>query len=134
MLVVVITVDAIWMYRNSLVHGNKQMDIFLSIQSVHSRFVAHKGAWESQDTREEVSWQPPPPGTIKIKFDTPVKDNLLWAAAVCRNCKGEILRIRMQKAVGSNPLKGEALAARLAFGLTSKLSLRSLLLELKVTL
>lgn len=60
-------------------------------------------------------WKPPDEGALKINFDVAVKANWLCAAAVCRDSRGNILRIRLSKTHGSSPLKGEARAARWPF-------------------
>lgn len=52
MLAVVLTVDSIWTVRNKIIHGEKSMDILMTIRSVKNRFAAHKEAWNSPVAEE----------------------------------------------------------------------------------
>lgn len=77
----------------------------------------------------EVTWSPPCEDAVKINFDIAVQDNWLCAAVVCRNWKGDIHKVRFHKWPGSNPLKGEARAARLACSLALEFEGRDVVLE-----
>lgn len=59
-------------------------------------------------------WRPPDCGKLKINYDVVVLDWTLFIEAICRNSKGAILHARASKLEGSNPIKGEAGAARMA--------------------
>lgn len=50
---------------------------------------------------------------MKINFDVAVKENVLCAAAVCRNAGGGLIKIRVSRLQGSDPLKGKDIAASL---------------------
>ncbi|KAB1207370.1 hypothetical protein CJ030_MR7G017447 [Morella rubra] len=117
MLSVVIILDTIWMVRNQRTHGGKETNVEASIREVHSQYAAHLEAWHCDPLRQVCSWQPPHAVALKVNFDVAVKHSILVATAICREDKGGILKMRFCHRRGTNPLKGEALAARLAFSL-----------------
>lgn len=67
------------------------------------------------------SWHPPTAGSLKI--------NLLSAAAVYRNYQGRLLKVRLCKKNGADPLKGEAVVARLAFSLAEDMNGGDIMVE-----
>lgn len=101
MLVVAITLDAIWSVRNKLVHEGNCQDIMEVIRSIRRRYEAHKEAWEQSVEVSLVTWKPPMDGELKINFDVAVHFPTLCAAAVCRNSCGNVLTIRICRRNGT---------------------------------
>lgn len=91
-------------------------------------FFRPSGSLRSTESLHKT-WIPPPAGSLKINFDTAARDNQLAAAAVCRDSEGSIFSIRTAKSIGSNPLKGEARAARLALSLAATFPEQSIQIE-----
>lgn len=58
--------------------------------------------------------KPLEPEVVKPNFDTTVTHTSLVFVVVCRISAGEVLARQSGWKIGSNPLKGEALACRLA--------------------
>lgn len=82
------------------------------IRLVHCRFAEHRRVWECDGNEAEVVWQPLLMGGVKINFDVSLKDDVLVAAAVCRDHRVIYCRFCL-----TNSLKGEARAAHLAFAM-----------------
>ncbi|KAB1221835.1 hypothetical protein CJ030_MR2G004015 [Morella rubra] len=129
MLGIAITIDTIWTTRNKQVREGKSFEIFDLIRSVQRRYPAHQAAWVGKEMTCLICWQPPTEGMLKINFDVAVRENWLCAGVVCRNHHGEVLRVRTQKFRGRDPLKGEALAARIAFALAEEFVDTDILIE-----
>lgn len=73
MLVVVITLDALWLFRNKIVHGEKKPEIIEVVRSIKRRYEAHKVVCEMNDSVQLITYQPPKNGVLKINFDVAVK-------------------------------------------------------------
>jgi hypothetical protein len=71
---------------------------------------------------------PPPAGTLKINFDTAIRDSFSAQAAVCRNFEGCILKAVALISPPCDPSTGEALAALLAAQPTLSFRLKSFIL------
>ncbi|KAL5718384.1 hypothetical protein ACHQM5_011291 [Ranunculus cassubicifolius] len=65
--------------------------------------------------REIAEWIPPPPGWIKINFDSSfqVHKRKGYAAAVCRDTEGRVLGAISKKIIAQNVDEAEAQAAEL---------------------
>lgn len=114
MLAMTLTIDTISNTHNKIVHEGQNYDILELIRSILRRYHVHREAWNKQEKVVLISQIPPREGAIKINYDASLKENWISAAAVCRNWKGDIIKARLCKARGVDPIKGEARAARLA--------------------
>lgn len=64
--------------------------------------------------KKVCEWLPLNRHVIKLNFDAAVMHDKLVFAVVCRNWEGQLVAIHFGWPFGSCPIKGEALAARLA--------------------
>ena len=71
----------------------------------------------------------PPPNYFKVNFDAAIRESFSTQAAVCRNSKGQIIKILSQVRPPCSPIYGEALAAHLAGVWASYLQLDKFILE-----
>jgi hypothetical protein len=68
-------------------------------------------------------------GTLKINFDTPIKDHSSAQAAACKYHKGSIIKAVSQISPPCSPNYGEAQGALLAASLASSLHLKQFVIE-----
>jgi hypothetical protein len=72
-----------------------------------------------QITEIVEKWIPTPYSIFKINFDIAIRDIFSAQPAVCRNHKGQIIKLVTQVNQFCQPYMGEALAAQLAVSLAS---------------
>lgn len=71
----------------------------------------------------------PEGGLTENQFRCGCQNNTLSAAAVCRDHKGELIAIRICQNQGSDPMKGEAIAARLVSAMAEEFHNRDIIIE-----
>ena len=74
-------------------------------------------------------WSKPPQCFCKINFDAAIREDFSTQVVVCRNSKGEIIKIITQVRPPCSPVYGEALATQLAGVLANSLQLNLFILE-----
>lgn len=79
-----------------------------------------KLAWKQQHNVALISWTPSREHALKINYDAALQAGWICEAAVCRNWKGEVLRVRFCKFRGLDPIVGETRAARFACSLAAE--------------
>lgn len=95
-------------------HQQAVADFNSLLSTILRRYDEHLHAWMPCSQTSILTWQPPYQGCFKINFDVSTIRHKLVFPAVCHNSRGDILQVHAGARLGSNPLKGEALAARLA--------------------
>ena len=75
------------------------------------------------------TWSPSASGSLKVNFDTAIRDLFLVQAVVCRNENGTIISSCFQYSPSCDPSVGEAQAALLAASLASSLKLVNFVLD-----
>lgn len=113
-LYIAVVLDSIWFTRNSVVHQHVVVQLDQLMAIIRHRYDEQILAWASAFGHPLSVWKPPDPLCFKIKFDISTLNNKLVFAVVCRDSKGAIVKAHVGWRLGSNPLKGETLAARLA--------------------
>lgn len=114
MLAVAIRLDVIWYARNQVAHGKDRPVPDSLINEVHRWFEEHQMASADRMGDTVQLWKPPALGHMKINYDVAMHDGYLVWAVICRNSDGRIVQARASNIAGTNPLKGEARAARMA--------------------
>jgi hypothetical protein len=89
----------------------------------------HFKAWSSKIQPVKEVWSKPPQGFFKINFDAAIREDFSTQAVVCRNSKGDIIKILSQVHPTCCPVYGEALAALLASHLAASLQLEQFIIE-----
>jgi hypothetical protein len=106
---------------------------FLKSQSLAANInrvsLEHFAAWTSKSSPVRELWSPPPSYYFKVNFDTAIRDDFSTQAAVCRNSRGQIIKILSQVRPPCNPAYGEAQATLLACSLAVSLHLEKFVIE-----
>ncbi|GLT60899.1 hypothetical protein SLA2020_336400 [Shorea laevis] len=123
-----ITMDHIWMARNSFIHGGLNPDPNACSFAIRGSLLKHLKAWADAGS-PSPPWSPPPLGSLKVNFDVAVRPLYSVAAAGISNHNGCILAARSQKLPHSDVALGEASAALLAICLALSVGCSSLQLE-----
>ena len=86
----------LWFSRNKAIHEGIIPDISKLVASIKKSSLAHATTWSTFLAKEVQAWIPPQASHFKINFDTAIKDQFLVQAAVCRDCKGSIIKVVSQ--------------------------------------
>lgn len=101
-----------------------------SIQAtISARYAEQVHAWHTKQPLCTSRWIPPEALAFKVNYDVAVSHNRLVFVAVRRNSEGQVLHCHAGSRAGTNPLKGEALAARLAVSAFENLAQERVLFE-----
>ena len=124
-----VTCVILWFYRNKALHDKASFDA--RSVSVHFNKISleHFQAWHSSSQVPMEKWTPPPLNWVKISFDTAIRDSVSAQAAICRDSKGQVLRVFSQISPSCSPNVGKALAAQLVISLASSFSIDCFILK-----
>lgn len=105
-----------WMYQNKKMRGGEIPDI-LKICTAASRLATpHNLAAEKRKKKYPSRgilehWPPPPPGFLKVNFDSSFVDDCVVAGIIVRNAQGSAISAWTGCSIASSPFAAEAVAA-----------------------
>jgi hypothetical protein len=121
--------DLLWFSRSKAAHDGTISDITSLANSIRRTSLDHPTVWNSTPSSSKEPWTPPLVGTFKVNFDTSIRDQFSAQAVVCRNSKGNIVKVISQINPSCDPNYGEALAAQLAVSLAASMNLKNFIME-----
>jgi hypothetical protein len=121
--------DLILFSKNQAIHNGVILEVSKLAANIKRVSYEHFAAWSSKLQLVKEVWSKPSQGFCKINFDATIREDFFTQAAVCRNSKGEIIKIITQVRPPCSPVYEEALAAQLAGVLANSLQLDHFILE-----
>ncbi|PON90929.1 Ribonuclease H-like domain containing protein [Trema orientale] len=101
-------VEAIWMERNAIVHGEAPKQINTILRSVCNSFAFYSSTQSLP--AGPARWELPPTPWIKINVDAAIRAEESVGAAVARDHQGVVLAIKTTLLSSPDPITAEALA------------------------
>jgi ribonuclease HI len=110
---IALTLEAIWKFRNQLVHQSKLENPFVSIKALECRIMEHvQCLWSETNlvNTKALNWCPPPCGILKINVDAAILIDSAMIAVIARNESGLIVKAWVKQVNTVDPLVAEATA------------------------
>ncbi|XP_059429859.1 uncharacterized protein LOC132163555 [Corylus avellana] len=121
--------DLMWFSRNRAVHDGVFPNVLVLSTTIKKISLDHFKAWKDISSPCVERWSPPVGSSLKINFDTAIRDSFSAQGAVCRDSSGKILEAVSQIIPLCDPTYSEALAAALAISLAISLGCADFFLE-----
>jgi hypothetical protein len=126
---VVVLCDMLWFSKNQAIHNGVIPDVSMLAANINRISLEHYTTWTTISNLVRELWSPSSTDIFKVNFDAAIRELFSVKAAICRNFKGQIIKIFSQVRPPCNPTYGKAQTAILAVSLAASFHLENFILE-----
>ncbi|KAF4396936.1 hypothetical protein F8388_004904 [Cannabis sativa] len=121
-------VETVWSERNSTVHAQTRSPTHKVLLNVNNKIRDHLKV-AANDVVEFCEWRPPPESWLCCNCDISFDEGGVVLATVVRDGKGNIVTIKTERNLTTNPLIGEGLAVCMAGELMLEMRVKQVLFQ-----
>ncbi|KAM6577645.1 hypothetical protein CsatB_029482 [Cannabis sativa] len=120
--------ETVWSERNSIVHSQSRCPPQKVLLNVNNKIRDHLKV-ACNEVAELCEWRPPPDSWLCCNCDISVDEEGVVLATVVRDDKGNIVTIKTERSLSTDPLIGEGLAVCMAADLMHKMRVKNVIFQ-----
>ncbi|KAF4372094.1 hypothetical protein F8388_000310 [Cannabis sativa] len=120
--------ETLWSERNSIVHSQSRCPPQKVLLNVNNKIRDHLKV-ACNEVTEFCEWRPPPDSWLCCNCDISVDEEGVVLATVVRDDKGNIVTIKTERSLSTDPLIGEGLAVCMAADLMHKMRVKNVIFQ-----
>ena len=106
--------EEIWSLRNLKLHNRGNIDILKASRQIQAKSLEFQSLMAAENSKltslSQLSWEPPPRGSIKINIDAAVSDSVTALAVIARDSDGKVMKVWAKLYEKCSPLQAKAAA------------------------